>query len=126
MPILTEIRTIETKVVVGMRCDGCGREFDDHDMGFHDFRLSHTFGYDSAADGTHVEACVCDDCLLAIVLERLPGARLTSQYGEPDGADRADMAKRLARKRAGQPMYTEEELEAWRQQSAQEEDHDDE
>lgn len=77
MPLITE--KVVTEKVTGLICDRCGKH--DHN-GFNDFNLEHTFGFDSSADEFSVEAAICDDCLIDIMLEMVPHARFRYAYGE--------------------------------------------
>ena len=69
MPIIFKKKL--TPVRVGMKCDSCGME-DDNNV--NDFAVIHTFGYGSPSDMTSVSFALCDTCLLAIVLEKIPQA----------------------------------------------------
>ncbi len=73
MPVLTKKQ--ETEVVVGMKCDVCGKV---DENGFNDFVLRHTFGFDSAHDMESVEAAICDDCLYDLIKAHVPGAKFIS------------------------------------------------
>jgi hypothetical protein len=69
MPVIFKKKL--TPVRVGMKCDACGIE----DVGnANDFAVNHTFGYGSPSDMTSVSFALCDTCLLAIVLEKIPQA----------------------------------------------------
>jgi hypothetical protein len=74
MAVQTEKRRVTAEVVVAVTCDICGKEIDPR---MHTFKLKHTFGYDSPADMTSVEAEICDHCLHKLVTEAIPHARLT-------------------------------------------------
>lgn len=76
MPKIT--KTVESTVATGMVCDVCSKRDENH---FNDFSLGHTFGFDSSADSYHVEAAVCDDCLIDIILEKISGAVFTNEHG---------------------------------------------
>jgi hypothetical protein len=84
MASLTRKKTVHVRY--GMVCDCCGKRDED---GLNDFVLGHTMGFDSPMDMTHVSASICDACLLAIVLDRVPGAVLTSPEGTPESRERA-------------------------------------
>lgn len=77
MPSIT--RKTVTHKVVGIVCDRCGKRDEDR---LNDFILRQTFGYDSAADMSSVEAAICDDCLIDIVLEMVPNAQFRNEYGK--------------------------------------------
>jgi hypothetical protein len=74
MPLLT--RQEQVDVVIGMTCDCCGKT-DHHHV--NDFALSHTLGFDSVADMARISAAVCDNCLLTLVVNHIPGAVVYKQ-----------------------------------------------
>lgn len=89
---IVERRRVTSDVVVGMRCDCCGSEFREEAARMNDFRLEHTFGFASVADMVSVKATICDNCLLELVLDRVPGAEIVDHLG---GSGRADLRLRL-------------------------------
>ena len=90
MPVLTKNKTV--KVRAGMICDCCGKE----DQGnVNDFAVQHTFGYDSPSDMTTVSFALCDKCLLAIALEKIPGAQFSEWEEGNKTVSREEMTQRL-------------------------------
>ena len=68
MFLVTE-KTVE--VETGYICDSCGEIFIKSLSGFH---IKHTCGYDSKHDGSTISFQICDNCLMDIVLDRIPKA----------------------------------------------------
>ncbi len=58
-------------VFAGMLCDVCSET----DVGTSDFVLKYAFGYGSPVDGKSVTAAICDECLLRLIREHVPGAQ---------------------------------------------------
>lgn len=69
MPFITKPITVDKPC--GMKCDCCGKEFDNL---CYSFKIDYTFGYGTQLDTTHVSATVCDPCLAKIIVDRIPGA----------------------------------------------------
>lgn len=73
MPAYYEDKKV--RVFSGMTCDACHKDFPD---GNFDFVLNHTFGYGTEMDMAHVEAAICDKCLIEIIRDRVPGAEISN------------------------------------------------
>ena len=70
MFLVTE-KTVE--VNTGYICDSCGKTFIDSLDGL---QVRHTCGYLSKHDTTVISFQICDDCLMDIVLDRIPKAEI--------------------------------------------------
>ncbi|PHY94940.1 hypothetical protein CSR02_03575 [Acetobacter pomorum] len=61
--------------VVGFRCDVCNKEYAASDDAV--FSLTHTCGFASDYDTKTIRADICDNCLMKIVRQCVPGAEIT-------------------------------------------------
>jgi hypothetical protein len=99
MPVIYEKETVMRRS--GIVCDCCGAEDTD---GFNDFAVEHTLGYGSPLDGTVLTAAICDDCLVRLVLEHVPGAVFRDNGPGWPALGRSAVALAIgARKGSGEP-----------------------
>ena len=95
MPVLTRRKMVQ--VAYGIRCDRCCLVDENH---FNDFTLNHTLGYASVSDMTSVQAALCDDCLVEIILTAVPAAVFTDPCGTVlTQEEKAELLERATAKR---------------------------
>jgi hypothetical protein len=93
MPQLFEDR--QAPHLTGIICDCCGKRCEANGTDG-DFVVKHVCGYDSVFDMGTVSFALCDDCLLRLAVEHIPGAIFEDDSRPPrDVAPRASVIARL-------------------------------
>lgn len=74
----TETTTVEKKI--GFLCDSCNDKILFNSLRTDNFKISYGCGYGTEHDGTHIEVNLCDNCLVELIKNNIPKARITNQW----------------------------------------------